>query len=522
MEQLRFGTLNYAVVIGYFVLMFAVGIYLAKRQNSTEEFFLAGRRMPWFIVAMSIFSSLTSAISYMGIPGMAYRENVSFILLGVSSVILAPFLGMTFYPIYRRLNVTTSYEYVFWRYGPPARYAVSALFVLARLGWLGTVLYAPAIALKVATGIDVSLAIPLIGILTIAYTVLGGLAAVMWIDVVQFLILVGGAFAVAGTLIARVGGGVPEIINVAAQTNHLHVFDLHFSFFEMTGIVVLLSYFFQLMQEYGTDQMTVQRLLSTKNVRAMARAVIGNSFLDLFVIGLLLFNGLAMFAYFRQNPGLLPAGIAGDKVLPFYIMHALPAGVSGLLMTAIFVAAMGAMDSGINVLTTVIVNDFIKPLRRLQRSEAHDVGLARVLTVVVGVFAIAVGWYASSIGEILKAAQTFLGLFGGPILALFFMGIATRRGKFWGWVVGVIVALPFTWWVQHAKFLIGGVESQVHFIYYFPTSFFTTLLVGYAASLIIPGPLAQVEYTICRRRPSSLACETDTEPGAAPVEKGTD
>ncbi len=503
MVEAGFSTLNYAILFIYLAVMVSIGVVVAGKQETTEDYFLAGRKMPWFIVAMSMFASLTSAITYMGVPGTAYKENIAIIVIGAASIMVAPFLAFAFYPIYRRLNVTTSYEYISYRYGQPGRFAVSALFVLARLGWLGTVMYAPALALSVVTGINLPLAIILMGVLATFYTMLGGLTAVLWTDVLQFVILVGGAIWVAVSLITGVSGGLPEIWRIAAATNHLNVIDMRFSLIEMTGLFVLFSYIFQLMQDYGTDQVSVQRLLAIPNLKGMARAVITNSFFDLSIVSLLLFCGIGMFAYYQQHPGVLPTLLATenqDRILPFYIITQLPNGISGLVITGIFAAAMSSMDSGINSLTTVVVNDFIKPLRRIARSETHDVKLARMLTFGLGAFAVGVAFYVSTIKQILAASSQFLGLFAGPILALFLMGILTRRGKFWGWVAGVIPAIIFTWFgvIKHT-WMQNGIEVKVHWIYYFPICFGITIIIGYLVSLVLPGPLADKQYTILGR-----------------------
>ena len=337
--------------------------------------------MPWLIVAMSMFASLTSAVSYMGVPGIGYRENCSYLVLGFAGIAVAPFLIFLFYPFYRRLNVTTSYEYIAKRYGRNARFAVSGLFILARLGWLGVVIYAPALALSVVTGVNLWLAIGLMGVLAVSYTAMGGLSAVLWTDVLQFIFLIGGAIWVAVSLILHVPEGLSGIMTLASQNDRLHIIDWNISLYEMSGIVVGVSLFFQFMQDYGTDQVTVQRLLAVKDFRGMAKAAILNSFIELCVTALLLFIGLGIFAYFYHFPEQLAANIEGDQILPYYIIHALPKGISGLLITAIFAAAMSSMDSGINSVATVIVNDFVKPLRKKPKPEHHDVNLARILTL---------------------------------------------------------------------------------------------------------------------------------------------
>jgi SSS family transporter len=444
--------------------------------------------MPWLVVGMSMYASLTSAVTYMGLPGAAYTENIALLVVCFVSPAVAPFLILLFYPFYRRLGVTTSYEYVFHRFGPTARTSVSSLFLLARLGWMGTVVYAPALALSVASGLPLWLTILLMGVLATTYTALGGLAADIWTDVAQFVIMVGGAIWVAVSLSRGVPGGVAEIIAVARATGHLKVVDWHFSLYEMSGIVVALTFFFQLMQDYGTDQVTVQRLLSIRGSRGLARAVIFNALTDFVIIGLLLFIGLGLFAYYRAFPDTLGAGVNGDGVFPFYIVQGLPPGVSGLLLAAVFAAAMSSMDSGINSLAAVIINDFVKPARQGRTDESRDLALARILTVVLGGVTTALAFFVSSIGHIIKAYTTFVSLFSAPVLALFLLGMLTGRGTFAGWIVGCAVSLPATLWLQR------GVEA--HWVYYFPFSFFICFAVGFAVSLAVGGGTAREDLTV--------------------------
>ena len=489
----QFGPLNYTILGVYLALMFVVGVLVAGKQRTTEDYFLAGRRMPWLVVAMSMFASITSATSYMGIPGDAYSENCSLILVGVASLLVAPLLIGVFYPFYHRLGVTTSFEYIGHRFGQPARLSVSALFLLARLGWLGVVIYSPALAISVTTGVNLYFAIVLMGILAISYTVIGGLAAVLWTDMLQFIILTGGAIWVAVTLISSVPDGLEGIMTTAREADHLLRWDVNMV--SMSATVVLFSYFLNLMQDYGADQVTVQRLMSTKTFGGMARATILNAVFDLVIVGLLLFLGLGMFAYYQNFPELLPQDITGAKVLPHYIVHALPNGVSGLLITALFAAAMSSMDSGINTLATVIINDFVKPLRRHDSGEEHDVFLARVLTLLLGVLAIGAACYASTYNDrVLKAAAALLSLFSGPILALFLLGMLTRRGNYYGWCFAAVVSIGSSVWLQNYTFSESGLG--IHWTFYFPFSFGICFLSSLAISCVWPGKQSSPELTV--------------------------
>ena len=483
-----FGTLNYIVLFTYLAGMLAVGLSLARRQKTTEQYFLAGRQMPWLVVGMSMFASMTSAVTYMGVPGRAYGENIGILFGVLVSPLVAPVLILLFYPFYKRLNVTTSYEYVLHRYGRAARFAVSGLFVFARLGWLGAVIFAPALALSVATGLDLRLAIILIGVLATAYTVLGGLAAVLWTDVVQYVILVGGAVWVALSLINNTDGGVAQIMGVAQESGRLDVFNFKIDFYKMTAVSAAISWFLIFLHDYGADQVTVQRLVAIGNNKGIARAVIFNSISDVVIVSLLLFIGLGLWAHFQEFGESLPTGLSSDKILPYYIMKQLPAGVSGLLITAIFAAAMSSMDSGINSLATVVTVDFIRPLRRKKSTEQHDILLARFLTLALGLLATVAAFFASMVESIVEVWGTVMGFFAGPILAIFLLGMLTRRANFIGWLIGTVVAI--------SAVTLLYMKTQVHWVYYFPVTCTTSFVVGYVVSLFIPVKAVKSGLTI--------------------------
>ena len=472
-----FGALNYTILGVYLAAMVGVGLLFAGRQKTREDYFLAGRNMPWLPVAMSMFASLTSAITFMGLPAAAYRENMALLVVCIVSPLLVPVLVCVLYPVYRRHGVTTSYEYIGTRYGPAARVAVSALFILARLGWMGTVVYAPALALSVATGLSMRLSILLMGGLATVYTVLGGLSAVLWTDVAQYVILVAGAVWVAVELVVSVPGGVGGIIDIARAADHLHVVSWRISLFEMSGAVVAISFFLQMMQDYGTDQVTVQRMLAIRDRRGILKATLFNALTDTVMVALLLFIGLALFAFYRLRPEAL-GDVADDSILPYFVMTNLPAGVSGLIISAVFAAAMSSMDSGINSLATVVENDFIGLVRRDGRpeDERRAVLRARILTLVLGAAATLLAFYVARIGHIIKGFATFMSLFSAPVLALFLLGLVTRRARFAHWIVGVVVAIPATLWLQHSV--------QAHWVYYFPFSFACTYALAWTAGAL--------------------------------------
>ncbi|MDF7807844.1 sodium/solute symporter [Pontiellaceae bacterium B12219] len=495
MNATHFGTLNYTILGIYLACMLGIGIFFSRKQEDSEMFFLGGRKLPWIAVAMSMYASLTSAVTYLGLPGTAYSENIALIIVCIMSPIVAPFILLLFYPLYHRLQVTTSYEYIQKRFGNSAHFGVAGLFILSRLCWLGTVVYAPALAMSIVTGIPLWGCICMMGLLATVYTALGGISAVVWTDAIQFLILIGGAIWVAASLINGVDGGIQRIITLAHETGRLQIADWNIDLFAMSGPIVAVSFFFQLMQDYGTDQVTVQRLMATGSLKKTIKSVAFNACTDFFIIGLLLFIGLALFAFFQ--PLELPDGMGGDKMMPYYIIHYLPQGISGLLITAVFAAAMSSMDSGINSIATVLITDFKKPLTHPPgfkpqvsrfRFPVSDVTLARILTVVLGVLATGLAFYVSTIGGIIKAFASFMSLFSAPVLALFLLGVLTRKGNFAGWLVGLAASIPATLWLQKT--------IEAHWVYFFPFSFLIAFSVALVASRFFQTSEAPKELTI--------------------------
>jgi len=476
MESPSFSSINYAILFVYLASMLLIGLWFARRQKTTEDYFLAGRKMPWLAVGMSMYASLTSAVTFMALPGTAYRENIAFIVVSFASVLVAPVLVTLFYPFYHRLRVTTSYEYIARRFGPHARSAAAGLFILARLGWLGLVIYAPSLALSVVFGLPLWFCILSMGILSTAYTVMGGLSAVIWTDVVQFILMLGGVAWLIVALAARAPDGVLGILSFAREQGHLHVADWHLSLTAMSGWIVGVGYFFQLMQDYGTDQTTVQRMMSIPSSRGVTRALFFNAGVDFVVIGALLFIGLGLFACQAADPTLLPADLSGDRLLPTFILHGLPDGVSGLLIAALFAAAMSSLDSGINCVATVLIHDFVRPARQTPHTERDELYLARLLTLALGAFATALAFYVSRFDRLIEAYTHIVSLFNAPILGLFLLGMLTRRADFLGWTVGALVAIVTTQLVQSF--------TALHFSYHFPLALFLTLAIGYAVSFM--------------------------------------
>jgi SSS family transporter len=392
----------------------------------------------------------------------------------IVSPLVAPVLITLFYPVYWRLKITTSYDYIAKRFGRNARFCASGLFVFARLGWLGTVVYAPAMALHIATGIPLYWAIALMGAGATAYTLLGGLSAVLWTDVLQFVVLAGGAVWIAISLSGELGWN--GIIDGSLAAGKFDIFDWKINPLKMTATAAMISYFFIFMQDYGTDQISVQRLISVKSFSGLARAIVFNSCMDVIVNAVLLFIGLGLFVKYQGS--VLDEKLAGVAILPHYIVTSLPNGISGLVITGIFAAAMSSMDSGLNSVSTVVINDFIEPVCPGMLSESQKIRSGRYITLGLGVCATVMAFYASRIGHIVEVWSDFMGLFAAPVLAMFLLGLLVRKAVFTDWLAGAAASLILVLLLQSF--------TLTHWIYLFPISLTTTLLVSIVSMLIMP------------------------------------
>lgn len=477
MDPASFGTLNSLILVGYLIGVTVLALALAGRQRDTESYFLAGRSMPWLAVALSTVASMLSGLTYLGAPAAAYKDNASLMLAGPAALLATPLMIALYFPIYRKLKVTTIYEYVNARFGNRARYAASALAVLQIQGWMGIALFAPALALSTVTGIDLTRAILLMGLVATAYTCTGGLAAVIWTDVIQFVILTAGAVAVAFSLVERLPGGLDQFFEIVLTADKLGVTDLRFDVAEATGLAVVLCYFITGFG-YGNNQVVMQRLLAAKSLREMTRALLLDRALEILLAALLYMIGLGIFAYFQVFPENLAPGVAGDRILPYYIVHALPAGFSGLLIAAVFAAAMSTVDSGIHSSATMIQVDFLTPLRKRPLTQRQSLMLARALTAGLGLLATAAALLVSEGSGILETMSKVGSLTAAPVTGLFLLGVLTRSGNFPGWLAASLgVSLPLSIYVQNFV--------DMHWIFYPPTALVSCLLGSWIFSQLL-------------------------------------
>lgn len=474
-----FGSLDWTVLGIYLGGMLLVGVYFSKRGQTTEDFFIGGRRIPWWAAGLSIFGTQLSAITFMATPAVAYATDWVQLIGSFTILALAPLVIYFYLPFFRRLNVSTAYEYLEVRFSLPVRLFGSLTFMLTQLGRIGIVVYLPSIALAAVTGMDVYLCIVVIGLLCTIYTVMGGIEAVIWTDVVQVIVLLGGAALCLALIVADVGG-FGELLSRGAADEKFRMFDWRWDATALVVWVLVVGNLFINLMPYTADQTVVQRYLTTPDEKQAARSIWTNGLLSLPAGVLFFLVGTGLYVFYQANPGELDPG-RNDAILPWFIVQQLPAGVSGLVVAGIFAAAMSSLDSSMNSVASAYVNDFHRRFRP-DTSDRAGLRLARLVTVMVGVFgtAAAILLVSIDVGLIFNYFITVMSLFGGGLTGIFFLGVFTRRTTGAPALVGALLGalVPLVVWLT----------TDLNFYLYAVIGVLTCIISGYGLSLLLPAP----------------------------------
>ncbi len=476
-----FGMSNYIVLGMYLAILIAIGFYFSKRESSTDDFFKAGGRIPWWAAGLSIFGTQLSAITFMAIPAKSFATDWTWFILNMTIILVAPLIVFLFLPFYRRLNVTTAYEYIEKRFNVVVRLVASFMFILFQFARIGIVLFLPSIALSVVTGIDIRICIAVMGLLSIAYTTMGGIEAVIWTDVIQVAVLLSGAILVLFLIANSVEGGFGGIVHIASDSEKLRLFNFHFSLKSPTLWVLVLGGVGANIISYGSDQAVIQRYLTTKDEKDAARGIWTNAVLTIPASIIFFGLGTALFAFFKSYPETLSATMGKtDAIFPWFIVTQLPAGVAGLLIAGVFAAAMSSLDSSMNSVATAFTTDFF---RRFSPSveDRTCLSVARWSTIIIGLcgIAIALAMATWNINSLWEEFSKYIGLFGGGLGGLFILAIFTRRANWQGAMIGLIASAAIQFFLK--------TNNTVHGVLFAATGMISCFVIGYLASLVIPG-----------------------------------
>lgn len=473
-----FGTLNYGVLTVYLLISLLIGLYFSKKQKSTEDYFVGGGRIPWWASGLSVFGTLLSAITFMAIPAKSFVTDWSFFFLNITAILITPLIAFLFIPFFNKLKITTAYEYLEDRFNYTARAFGSLSFILFQLGRIGIVLLLPSLAISIVTGIPVEVSILIMGVLCIFYTTFGGIEAVIWTDVMQVIVLLGGSVVAVVWIMLHTETPFVEMVSYAAERDKFNIANLDFDFTESTFWVVLIGGLASAMVTQGTDQTVVQRFLTSTSVKDSQKTLYTNAVMTLPATIIFFGVGTLLFIFYSEMPSKLSPAISNnDSIFPWYIVRELPKGISGLLIAGIFSAAMSSISSSLNSVSTAYCNDFHSHFK----PDVKDIDLlriARIATMITGVFGVILAlWMASSnIKSLWDQFYRFLGLFTGGLGGMFLLGMLTKRANAVGTLMGLVVSAVLIWYIS--------VFTEISFLMY---SFFgvaSCFVFGYLFSLM--------------------------------------
>jgi len=450
-----FSAVDYAVLAAYLVGITIFGSRFRSSHRSVKDYFLGNRQTHWLVISLSIVATETSTLTLIGVPALAYsvyrRPELggSFTYLQVvAGYIVARFvISWLFIPAYFQGEMLTAYELLNRRFGPQAKHFAASLFLVMRALAEGVRVFAASLVLAAVLSASVPglphlwlWSIVIVGVLTLIYTFEGGIAAVIWTDLVQLVIYVAGSLLAAYMLVHLVPGGWDAIFADARSAGKLQVIswslDPTVPFTFWGGLI---GGCFLTMASHGTDQLLVQRLLTCRNQRESQLALIVSGFVVFAQFALFLTIGIMLHAYYATHA--LPPMASNDEIFPAFIVRSLPHGVAGLVIAAIFAAAMSNLSGSLNSLASTTVIDFYQPLTQGRVTDAQLLKLSRWLTAAWGVVLIAIAIMARGWGSVFTVGLTIASIVYGPMLGAFLMGILTTRVRQRDVMVGILCSL---------------------------------------------------------------------------------
>lgn len=476
--------IDWSLIAFYLCFTAVIGFYYYRKdKQSTDnaDFFLGGRNIPWWAAGVSLYATGTSAISYIATPAYSFGKEWLLLANNVVGMIGTIFVAIWIVPLIRRLSLMSVYHYLEMRFHRNIRTLASGLAIVLQLGGrMSIVLYLPSLAMSAVTGINVTQAILIMGAVTILYTALGGMKAVIWTDFIQVVVMLGGAFVAFGYIVMHVDGGLLGMFEVANMDGKMRTFNWDFNLTQATVWGFIMLNILGVLV-YPQDQVMMQRVLSTKSDKAAGRSVW--TLAAIVVPGNLAFFGIgtALYVFYKQHPANLNPMLSVDSTFPQFIAAELPAGITGLIIAGIFAASMSTLSSCINSVATLVSVDFYERYAK-KATPKKSMVLAEITTVVGGCIGIGTALLLAraNIQSALETSFALGGLLGGGFAGCYALGMFTKRANWQGAMIGVAasIVLALTAWTYDA----------VHPIFYLLIANLTTIVVGYLASYFFPAP----------------------------------
>ena len=491
--------IDVAVIVAYLAVMAGVGFWFMRRNKDADAYFRAGGRLPWWVVSLSIYATMFSSITFISIPAMSFSGDMSYFAISFGILLMAPVVVKWYLPFFRRLNLTSAYEYLEARFNLQCRLFASAAFILFMIARTAIVAYLPSLAISAVTGLGINTAIAAVTLVTILYCTIGGVEAVIWSDFIQSIILVASTALIIAVAVFGTDGGISGFLSAGLDAGKFRMFDFALDWTRPCFWVVFVGGVVANLASYTSDQCVVQRYMTTPDEKGAAKSILFNgvlSFVNCFVFFVM---GVALWTFYRSHAGALPAGVKPDAVLPVFIAHELPPGVSGLVFAAVAAATMSTLSANLNSAASAIAEDFYKRLAmggRQSSSAASDAQervppasdralllCGKISTVAVGLLGGAMAfWLANAeAGNIYDQFQRFLGILTGGLGCLFFMGIFMKRVNGFGAACGLVANYAVCFALDRLQF-----PGKPHLLLYGALGMLASLVVAPLASVIAP------------------------------------
>ncbi|XP_076280092.1 sodium-coupled monocarboxylate transporter 1 [Lasioglossum baleicum] len=462
LKQLTFGWTDYTLFTGLLGISVLIGIYFGcfgKKQNNTTEYLLGGKTMTWFPVSMSLIASHISAVSLLAIPVEVYQYGTQYAACVFTSVISCSLISLIYMPVFYQLQLTSTFEYLEMRFARPVRTFASFLYTLSLVIYVPLIIYVPALAFSQATAINLHLVTPVICIVCIFYTTIGGLKAVVWADTIQMTVTLGSLFAVLILGIISIGG-VAETWRVAEEGHRIVFWNMNPSLFtrnSLWGMSVGMTMTW--LAGLGISQVSMQRFLAVPNIREVHKAV---GFLAICMTAIKwvsVFTGLIMYArYHKCDPISSRVITRSDQLLPYYVMDVAAGipGLPGLFLAGLVSAGLSTMSANLNTVAGTIYEDFIDPwLPESNNKEARAANIMKCTVVVVGLVCVAFVFVVDRLGDIFQVSLTLHGITAGAMLGIFTLGMMVPWATSKGAIVGGLLSMLFM------VFIILGAQVNV-------------------------------------------------------------
>ncbi len=505
----------------YFFIILGIGLYFSKKNTNTEEYFVGGRSFSGWVIGLSLVGTSISSITFLAYPADAYKTAWLRYLPNLMLPLAIFIAAYVFLPFFRRGNTITAYEYLENRFGPSIRVYGAVTFIIGQLVRISLILYLLSLLIQELTGLSAEMSIIVSGVFVAFYTIIGGIDAVIWTDVLQTIVLMIGGLICLFIIINALPGGFDQIISVATEHGKLAFAELNsqgqlepvkwsLSLQDKTGSMLLLLGLTAWLTEYSGNQNTVQRFCASKSDHEARKAMFVCAISSLPIWAFYMFLGTALYVFFQVFPTetasqILSGELKAERILPYFINHYLPAGVAGIVIAAALSAAMSSLDSSINAISTVSIVDIYKRFGKVDKGDKHYLLVAKLIAVIVSIFMI-IGAFLLIHAEtktLQDTATILVSIISGGVLGVYCLGFFTNLGDARSIWVGLIVTALFTAWTVLSKKGVLADEWVLPFDLYY-TAIIGNLLMflcGFFVSLFIYKRTSSVgEFSIWGRK----------------------